>query len=439
MSELTVSISPHIRNRESVPKIMWTVIACLMPVLILSTVLFGWRALALVAISVASCVGVEALCQKLMKRPIRIKDGSAVLTGVLMAYVLPPNVSFALPVVGAIMAMFIGKQLMGGLGYNIFNPALLARAFLMVSFPVAMTTAWIMPTALGDLGMAGQWIAALNGMPVADAVTSATPLGMLSEQGVEAFRQRYGTGAGLYGSFFVGYKPGCIGETSGLLLLLGGIFLIFKKYITWHIPVAMLGTIALLTWMFGGETLFTGDPLAAVLSGGAMLGAFFMATDYVTSPSNRLAQIIFGMAIGAITVLIRLKGGYPEGVCYAILLMNPLSTVLDDMFKRQRFSPAPEHKPEEKKADKPADKAEKTAENKADKPADKADDKSEADKKAADKSEADKKADDKPEADKKADDKSEADKKADDKSEADKKADDKPEADKTDDAKEEGK
>lgn len=336
---LTVSISPHVKQNESVPKIMWTVIACLMPALILATVLFGWQVLALTATSVLSCVAVEALCQKCMKRPIRIQDGSAVLTGLLMAFVLPPGVSFALPMLGAVMAIFIGKQLMGGLGYNIFNPALLARAFLMVTFPVAMTTAWIQPIPLTELGMSGQWIAQLNGMPVADAVTSATPLGMLSEHGLEAFRQTFGEGTGLYASFFVGYKPGCIGEVSGLLLLLGGLFLIWKKYITWHIPVSMLATIALLTWVFGGETLFSGDPLVAVLSGGAILGAFFMATDYVTTPRNRMSQLIFGMLVGALTVLIRLKGGYPEGVCYAILLANPLSTILDGWFKRPRFAP----------------------------------------------------------------------------------------------------
>lgn len=337
---LTVSISPHVKQNESVPKIMWTVIVCLMPALILAAVLFGWRVLALTAVSIVSCVAVEAICQKLMKRPIRVMDGSAVLTGLLMAFVLPPDVSFTLPILGSVMAIFIGKQLMGGLGYNIFNPALLARAFLMVTFPVAMTTAWIQPTPLTELGVAGQWIAMLNGMPVADAVTSATPLGTLSEHGLAAFRTSFGEGAGLYASFFVGYKPGCIGEVSGLLLLLGGLVLIWKKYITWHIPVAMLGTIALLTWVFGGETLFTGDPLVAVLSGGAILGAFFMATDYVTSPSNRMSQLIFGMLIGALTVLIRLKGGYPEGVCYAILLANPMSTILDGWFKRPRFAPA---------------------------------------------------------------------------------------------------
>ena len=283
---------------------------------------------------------------------ISISDGSAVLTGVLMAYVLPPGVSFMLPVLGAVMAMFIGKQLMGGLGYNIFNPALLARAFLMVTFPVAMTSAWISPTALSDLGAAGLWIAALNGMPdavtaaTADAVTSATPLMTMSAQGIDAVHKTFGMGTGLYGSFFVGYRPGCIGETSGLLLLLGGLFLMWKKYITWHIPVSMLGTIALLTWAFGGPTLFTGDPLLAILSGGAMLGAFYMATDYVTSPANRFAQIIYGMGIGALTVLIRIKGGYPEGVCYAILLMNCLSIALDGWFKRKRFSPEEAPQPE---------------------------------------------------------------------------------------------
>lgn len=364
MSSLTVSISPHIRKNESVPKIMWTVVICLMPVLLLSTVLFGWRAPALVAISVASCVLVEIICQVALKRKITIQDGSAVLTGVLMAYVMPPGAPLYLPVFGAVMAMFIGKQLMGGLGYNIFNPALLARAFLMVSFPVYMTSAWITPTALSDLGAAGMWIAALNGMPdavtaatgAADAVTSATPLMTMSAQGIDALHQNFGTGSGLYGSFFVGYKPGCIGETSGLLLLLGGLFLMWKKYITWHIPVSMLGMIAFLTWMFGGPTLFTGDPLLAILSGGAILGAFFMATDYVTSPANKFAQVVYGMGIGALTVLIRLKGGYPEGVCYAILLMNCIAIALDGWFKRKRFSPAESPKAPAPKADNAAEK-----------------------------------------------------------------------------------
>lgn len=302
-----------------------------MPPLILSVFVFGIQTLLITAVSVISCVAVEAVSQKLLGRPITIKDGSAVLTGVLLAFVIPPGVSPLLPVLGAVMAIYIGKHLLGGIGYNIFNPALMGRAFLLATFPVAMTTAWLPP---------------LDGMAIfsylgagADAVSAATPLAVLKEQGVMAFQKMFGSGASLYGSFFVGWRPGCIGETSGLLLVLGGLYLLYKRYITWHIPVSILGTIAALTWIFGGKTLFSGDPLLAVLSGGAILGALYMATDYVTSPANKTAQILYGVGIGALTVLIRLKGGYPEGICYAILLMNPLSSILDGWFKRKRFAP----------------------------------------------------------------------------------------------------
>jgi electron transport complex protein RnfD len=172
-----------------------------------------------------------------------------------------------------------------------------------------------------------------------DAVSTATPLAVMKEQGMVAFTQMFGSGASLYGSFFMGFRPGCIGETSSFLLVLGGLYLIYRGYITWHIPVSVLGSIAVLSWIFAGENYFSGDPLLAILSGGAILGAFYMATDYVTSPSNKTSKIIFGISIGAITVLIRLKGGYPEGICYAILLMNPVSTVLDGWFKPKRFAP----------------------------------------------------------------------------------------------------
>jgi electron transport complex protein RnfD len=153
-----------------------------------------------------------------------------------------------------------------------------------------------------------------------------------------AFIEKFGSLSSVYADFFVGLRPGCIGETSALLLLLGGVFLIYKRYITWHIPVSVIASIALLTWVFGGEHLFSGNPLLAVLSGGVTLGAFFMATDYVTSPSQKTGQILFGAGIGALTVLIRLKGGYPEGICYAILLMNPLTPALDQWFRPKRFS-----------------------------------------------------------------------------------------------------
>jgi len=325
-----VSVSPHVRSNESVDKIMWTVVACLVPPLVLSVFVFGIQVLFITAVSVISCMAVEAISQKMLGRPVTVKDGSAALTGMLIAFVIPPGVSALVPALGAVMAIYIGKHLMGGIGYNIFNPALLGRAFLLATFPVAMTSAWLPPLTDGAI------FTYLSGG--IDAVSTATPLAVMKEQGMIAFREAYGSGVSVYSSFFLGWRPGCIGETSGLLILLGGLYLMYKRYITWHIPVSMLGSIAVLTWMFGGETMFTGDPLLALLTGGALLGAFYMATDYVTSPSTRTAQLVYGIGIGALTVLIRLKGGYPEGVCYAILLMNPLSSVLDGWFKPKRFA-----------------------------------------------------------------------------------------------------
>lgn len=325
-----VSISPHIKSDESVEKIMWTVVGCLVPPLILSVFVFGIQVLFITAVSVASCMAVEAMSQKALGRKVTVRDGSAALTGMLIAFVIPPGVSAFLPVLAAIFAIYIGKHILGGLGYNFFNPALLGRAFLLASFPVAMTSAWLPPIEPGA-------IFSYLGVSI-DAVSTATPLAVMKEQGMAAFNERFGEGASLYTSFFLGWRPGSIGETSGFLMLLGGLFLLYKRYITWHIPVSLLGSIAVLTWIFGGEGYFAGDPLLAVLSGGALLGAFFMATDYVTSPSNKISQIVFGIGIGALTVLIRLKGGYPEGICYAILLMNPLSTVLDGWFKQKRFA-----------------------------------------------------------------------------------------------------
>ncbi len=312
---------------------MWTVVACLIPPLLLSVFVFGFQTLVITAVSVISCVVVEAISQKGLNRPITINDGTAVITGLLMAYVIPPSAPLWLPLLGAIMAIYIGKHLLGGVGYNIFNPALLGRAFLMATFPVAMTAAWLSP-------LDGMGIFSFYGESV-DAVSSATPLYLLSDGGMDALTKEFGSITSIYWNFFLGWRPGCIGETSTLLILLGGLFLIYKKYITWHSPVAVLASIALLTWIFGGEeTLFSGDPILAILSGGAMLGAFFMATDYVTTPMGNTAKLVFGVGVGAITVLIRLKGGYPEGICYAILLMNPLTPSLEEWFKPKRFAPA---------------------------------------------------------------------------------------------------
>lgn len=309
---------------------MWTVVACLVPPLILSVFIFGFQVLLITAVSVLSCMAVEAISQKALGRPVTVMDGSAALTGMLMAFVIPPGVSSLLPVLGAVMAIYIGKHLLGGLGYNIFNPALLGRAFLLATFPVAMTSAWLSPLTDGA-------IFSYFGSGV-DAVSTATPLAVMKEQGMAVFNEMFGAPSEIYGTFFLGWRPGCIGETSGLLILIGGLYLMYRRYITWHIPVSLLGTIALLSWVFGGDTLFSGDPLLAILTGGALLGAFYMATDYVTSPTGKTAQLVYGAGIGALTVLIRLKGGYPEGICYAILLMNPLSTVLDGLFKPKRFA-----------------------------------------------------------------------------------------------------
>ncbi len=310
---------------------MWTVVACLVPPLVLSVFIFGIQTLIITAVSVTSCVAMEAISQKLLGRKVTIRDGSAVITGMLLAFVIPPGVPYLLPVLGAVMAIYIGKHLLGGIGYNIFNPALLARAFLLATFPVAMTSSWL-PT------LQEKSIFTYLGTSI-DAVSTATPLAVLKEHGMAAVIETFGALPNIYTNFFLGWRPGCIGETSGLLIILGGLYLIYRGYITWHIPASMLTTIALLTWIFGGETRFAGDPLLAILSGGALLGAFFMATDYVSSPTNKKSQLIYGIGIGALTVLIRLKGGYPEGVCYAILLMNPVSSVLDSWFKPVRFAP----------------------------------------------------------------------------------------------------
>lgn len=330
----SVSVSPHIRKGRTTAGIMWTVSASLVPVMLLSIYTFGFRGLLITVVSVASCVVVEALSQKALGRRVTVGDGSAVLTGILMAFVIPPGVPYWLPIIGAVAAIFIDKQLMGGLGYNVWNPALVGRAFMMAAFPVAMTSAWIPPVdwAKSSLGVY------LAGGSV-DAVSTATPLYVLKHYGFAALTQQFGGILQIYEKFFVGFMPGCIGETSALLLLLGGLFLMARGIITWHIPVSTLASAGLLAWIFGGETWFSGDPLLHILSGGLMLGAFYMCTDYVTSPTLKSAQIVFGCGVGVLTMLIRLKGGYPEGVCYAILLMNCLTPALDEWFKPKRFAP----------------------------------------------------------------------------------------------------
>ena len=329
-----VSVSPHIRLGRTTAGIMWTVSASLVPVLALSIYVFGFRALIITLVSVISCVVVEAISQWALGRPITVKDGSAVITGLLLAFIIPPGVPYWLPIVGAVPAIFINKELMGGLGFNVWNPALVGRALMMASFPVYMTAAWLSP-----INWSHSPLGVFLGWGAVDAVSTATPLYVLKHYGLSALIKQFGTLDTIYKNFFLGIRPGCIGETSAVLILVGGLFMMIRGIITWHIPVATIATVAILSWIFGGDTWFGGQPLVQVLSGGLMLGAFYMATDYATSPSVRSAQIIFGIGVGALTVLIRLKGGYPEGVCYAILLMNCLTPALEEWFQPKRFAP----------------------------------------------------------------------------------------------------
>ena len=328
---LVVSVSPHIRSGKTTAGIMWTVILSLVPAMVANVYFFGMSALAVLLSSVLSCVIIEAACQLIYKRPIRVKDGSAVITGVLLAMVVPPAVPIWIMALAALMAIFVVKELVGGLGFNVFNPALVGRAFLVACFPVAMTTAYIDPMSWLEVGS-----------NAADAITAATPLTLLKHGGMEAVIAQYGSGADFYLDLVLGMRPGSLGETPALLIALGGIFLMLRGIITWHIPVAMLGTVALFTWMFGGDLgLFSGDPIFHLLNGGLMLGAFYMATDYVTSPSGAKGKLAFGIGVGLLTVVIRLKGGYPEGVAYAILLMNPLTPCFERWFAPKRFASEP--------------------------------------------------------------------------------------------------
>jgi electron transport complex protein RnfD len=327
---LIVSVSPHVKSDETTSRIMWTVSLSLLPAMIMSVYFFGPRALFVTALCIMSAVLSEYLFQKGLKRSININDGSAFLTGLLLGMNLPPALPFYIPIVGSVVAIVITKQLFGGLGFNIFNPALIGRAFVLISWPRAMTT-WSEPTAA---------------FVALDAKTTATPLGILKEEGIGKLLEVFGDKINLYTQLLIGHRGGCIGETSIIALLIGAAFLFYKGYITWHIPISFLGTAAILAWVFGGKGtgLFTGDPIMHLLSGGLVLGAFFMATDYVTSPSLRKGQIIFGVGCGAMTMLIRLKGGYPEGVMFAILLMNCFAPLIDRSLKAKPFGTMKEQK-----------------------------------------------------------------------------------------------
>ena len=306
MDKYAMSSSPHVRSSESTRRIMIDVIIALVPATACGVYFFGLNALWTVLVSVAAAVGAEALLQLIMKRKVTALDGSAALTGLLLALNLPPSVPLWIPLIGAVFGIAIVKQVFGGIGSNFLNPALAARAFLMASWPQIMTT-WTMPV---------------------DAVSTATPLTALKMGGAQLSP---------YLDMAIGNVGGCIGETSAIALLLGGLYLVARRVIDPSIPVVYIGTVALFTFTAGPEGLFTGDALYHILAGGLMLGAVYMATDYTTSPMSLKGKLIFALGCGVITSVIRLWGGYPEGVSYSILLMNLTVPLINRAFKPKRF------------------------------------------------------------------------------------------------------
>jgi Na+-translocating ferredoxin:NAD+ oxidoreductase subunit D len=311
-SVLTVSLSPHEKGKLSVPTIMWSVVIALLPAFGFSIYYFGFSALQVVLVSVASCMAVEYLVTKfLLKRETTVNDGSAAICGLLLAFNLPANIPLWEIVVGSIIAIGVAKLAFGGLGNNPFNPALIGRAFMLASFPADMTS-WPLPLT-------------------PDALTGPTPLGFIKEGlakgiGTTDLMQELPN----YWRMFFGSTGGCIGETCAIAIIAGGIFLLIRKIISWRIPFFYLGTLFLFTgifWLINPAA--NADPLFHILTGGAMLGAWFMATDMVTSPMSAKGQIIFAVGGGLICGIIRIFGSYPEGCSYSILIMNALVPLID--------------------------------------------------------------------------------------------------------------
>ncbi|WP_434631833.1 RnfABCDGE type electron transport complex subunit D [Thermoanaerobacterium thermosaccharolyticum] len=297
-NKLYVTSSPHFRSEDSIERIMLDVVIALMPALIASIIIFGIRALFITVLCIVFSIATEAVIQILTHKDVTINDFSAVVTGILLAFNLPVSIPWWIAAIGSIFAIAIVKQVFGGLGYNFMNPALAARAFLLASWPVPMSRFTV------------------------DGIASATPLAII--KGTEAS----GKLPSIF-NMFIGLKGGTIGEVSILALLIGAAYLLKRKVITLRIPLSYILTVAILTWVLGKNGLFTGDPLYHIMSGGLILGAFFMATDCTTSPVTPKGQIIFGIGCGVFTSIIRLYGGYPEGVSYSILLMNIATPLID--------------------------------------------------------------------------------------------------------------
>ena len=310
---LKVSPSPHAKAKYTTKSIMLDVIIALIPTLIAAVYFYGLHALFLTVVSVGCCIGFEWLWEKGFKKTITIGDLSAVVTGLLLAYNVPANAPVYIVVVGAFVAIILAKQVFGGIGQNFINPALAARAFLLAGYSTSMRS-FMVPTP-GQL---------LNGV---DAVTGATPLELMKNGAVDDLPS--------LADAFIGNIGGCIGEVSALALLIGGIYLIARRVITWHIPVCYIGSVFVLTTLLNGLNVY--QSFYSLFLGGLMLGGFFMATDYTTTPMTIKGQIIFALGAGIITTVVRLYGGYPEGVSYSILIMNLVVPLIDKYVKVRRF------------------------------------------------------------------------------------------------------
>ena len=316
-----VSSSPHIHEGTRIGDIMRLVIIALAPAALFSVYLFGLRALLTIAVSVSSAVIFEAAWQKIVRKPVTIGNMSAALTGLLLALNLPSTSPWWMILVGTLFAIIVAKQFYGGLGYNIFNPALVGRVVLLIAFPAQMTARWVAPSAWGM-----------------NAVTTATPLGRVREALLSTGHLDVHLTRHEVFNLLLGNRAGSLGEVSVVLLAAGGIFLIARKIVTWHIPVSFIGSVWAMTGVFHlVNPARYADPSFHVITGGLFLGAFFMATDYVTSPITPAGKLVFGVGCGAITVVIRLFGGYPEGVSFAILLMNAFTPLIDRYLKPTVF------------------------------------------------------------------------------------------------------
>jgi len=328
---LVVSSSPHAHSGEDVRAIMLTVVVALLPACLAGVWVFGPRALLVLAVCSLSAVLTEAVLARLMHRPVRLGDGSALLTGMLLGMNLSAGTPLWIGAVGGVIAIGLGKMIYGGLGYNPFNPALVGRVALLLAFPSALTT-WVKPCGPGG------WAAPVDGM------TAATPLGQLAMAGgwiPEQVLTVAGNPIGLR-ECFLGNIGGCLGETSALALLIGGIFLIARRLIRWQVPLGFIGTVAIVTAIAHVAAPDRYAPAAFhLLTGGLFLGAFFMATDMVTSPMGRLGGLIFGIGCGLITSVIRLWGSYPEGVSFSILIMNALTPLIDRWTASKPFGSVP--------------------------------------------------------------------------------------------------